>query len=46
MIVVGALVLTWLAVFFAVMGLLIAEGRRSTEERRRIASAETATERV
>lgn len=40
LIVVGALVLTWLIVFLSVIGLLIAESRRYTEERERIADGE------
>jgi hypothetical protein len=46
LIVAAALVLTWLAVFLPVIGLLVAEGRRCTGERTRIANAERALEGV
>lgn len=42
LIVVGTLVLVWLVVFLPVIGLLIAEGRRCAEERKRIANAKPA----
>jgi hypothetical protein len=44
LIVTAALVLTWLAVFLPMIGLLVAEGRRCTGERGEIAAAEAALE--
>lgn len=44
LIVAGTLVLMWLVVFLPVFGLVIAEGRRGTGERGRIANAETTAE--
>lgn len=46
LIIVGALVLTWLVVFLPVIGLLIAEDRRHPEEREHVTDGKASIERA